>query len=282
MEAYKNFSFISKIYDNLKFYYYRHSLPSEPCHDDVWIVAYPKSGISWLGFLMSNVNLLMNSSERHLTWFNQQCLFPDIHVAQSKLSINNQMEFPDFRIIKSHSKYNPFYKQIIYLIRDPRDVMVSNYYYSKNFSNGLSKNVELFDYIKSNNGIKSWNRHVQSWINCQHWHKINYFRYEDLKENPKEILSRIYSLFGYDIPDDILNKSVEYSDIKQMKELESNYNKNSLKYFANRSNISSDAKFVREGKTNGSLNSEIDEEMNNYIWEKSKDSMKIFGYEYQK
>ena len=109
---------------------YIQATASTPLHDDHYVVSFPKSGATWMNFLMANVHLIMSGDRRRATFFNIHTLIPDIHITRD---IRQPLLFPGFRVAKSHSKINPYYKNVIYLIRDPIDTMISYWNYLMSF-----------------------------------------------------------------------------------------------------------------------------------------------------
>ena len=109
---------------------YRRLTSKQMRNDDIYLVSYPRSGNTWISFLITNVVKLYLNLNIEVNFFNMHTFIPDIHQSRD---IPIALQFPPFRrIIKSHSSYNPFYKNIFLLVRDPRDVMVSYYYFRKN------------------------------------------------------------------------------------------------------------------------------------------------------
>ncbi len=128
--------------------------------DDIFLVSFPKSGNTWTRFLLGN---LMNP-DKPVGFADIESVVPDIAV------------FPraDFRklkpprLIKSHDCFDPRYRRVIYIIRDPRDVAVSLYYYAKKVKN-IDDSFTLEAFItrmlvpgRSYNG--TWGEHAGSWL----------------------------------------------------------------------------------------------------------------------
>src|SRR5580698_1578569 len=95
--------------------------------DDIFLVSYPKSGNTWTRFLLGN---LMSPDER-VTFVNVERKVPDIY-AKSKKALK---KIPSPRVIKSHECFDPRYRRVIYIVRDPRDVAVSAYHYDRKGKN---------------------------------------------------------------------------------------------------------------------------------------------------
>jgi len=246
---------------------YSNLLPENPLHDDLYLVAFPKSGITWLSVLMANVNLKYNKVEVKASYYNVRDFIPDIH--QTRHLKTNILKFPGFRIIKSHSDYNPFYTKIIYLIRDPRDVMVSYYNFAKNLG---QFNGTLSEFIRSKKfGINVWIKHIESWFErTQSAQFINFIRYEDMKSDPKSIIERIYKLHGFNISEDIYDYAVRVSSFNDMKNNEEYYSEGNL-------TLNPNYKFHRKGIV-GSYKAELSKEDEMIIIEKAKKWLKLFKY----
>ncbi len=232
-------------HENMRCRLYKRYLPANPRHDDVFIVGFPKSGMTWLNFLLANVNVAMSDMDTEITFYNSNQYIPDIHV--SRLLSDPILAFPGFRMIKSHASYNPYYNFVIYIIRNPYDVMVSFYHFLKGL-NQFDKDFENF--IKNEkHGVAKWVEHVESWLakntSAQRLHLV---RYEDLKKNPADELDKIYKNLGKKIKQEALDYAVEMSSFDTMKKSESFYNMNDPNYSLN---------FIRTGRIMGN---EIDQD----------------------
>ena len=85
--------------------------------DDTFLVSYPKSGNTWVRFLLAN---LIHPNEK-VSFSNINRLLP----APGVLSKRFLRTLPRPRILKSHEPFDARFKKVIYLVRDPRDVAVS-------------------------------------------------------------------------------------------------------------------------------------------------------------
>ena len=87
--------------------------------DDTFIISYPRSGSTWTRFLAAN---LVYPNEK-VTFVNLDQLVPATAVS-SRHSLKSARR-P--RIIKSHNYYDHRYPRVVYVVRDPRDVVLSEY-----------------------------------------------------------------------------------------------------------------------------------------------------------
>jgi len=88
--------------------------------DDTFLVSYPKSGNTWARFLIAN---LLRPQES-VGFANIHDIIPGIDVVPHR----DMLRVPRPRIIKSHQYFDPRYRRIIYIVRDPRDVALSEYH----------------------------------------------------------------------------------------------------------------------------------------------------------
>lgn len=209
--------------------------------DDVYLVSYPKSGNTWVRFLIGNY-----ITNGQVDFSNDYSLLPDIHFNPEQ--IKNVSFSP--RIIKSHFQYTKDYKRIIYIVRDGRQVALSLYYYllSKNKISGLSFSEFLNAHFYTGDnvfGLGKWNSHVLSWLKKNEVSSILLIKYEDLHSDTKNQLIKILSFIGIFISEDLLKLAIEKSSFISMKSSEEN-NKEIVKKTHNFSDSSYG--FVREGK----------------------------------
>lgn len=254
-----------------KIAYHKHTLrlADSPCHDDLYMVSYPKSGATWMNFLMANIHLLESKSTKRPTFFNIPDIIPDIH-----LSLNVRRDpvlpFPGYRVFKSHDTYNPYYKKVICIIRDPRDVMVSYYHFMQSlgrFEGNLSEFVRSKKY-----GISSWCKHVRGWVDDSPVGlRISFIRYEDLKKDAFNTLKDMYLLLGHKLDEGLLQEAINASSFENMSALEKNYG------WGGRASAGK-LKFMRKGKSGGWVD-ELSADDVEYIKHISEKWMAHFGYE---
>lgn len=188
--------------------------PADRRVDDTFLVEFPKSGVTWLSFLLAKVNLQMSGIDRNPTHFAINDLVPDIHQSNH---LGNGLPFPGHRIIKSHAPHNPLYAKVFYLVRDPRDVMAS--YHAMltilgQYQGDLASMVDSPDL-----GIAAWCDHVEGWLTrTRPGVSFNVIRYEDLQEDTEGVLRHIYRVLGYTIPDGVLKTAVDTASFQAMKD----------------------------------------------------------------
>jgi hypothetical protein len=187
--------------------------------DDTFIVSYPRSGNTWARFLIAN---LVHPNEA-VTFANIEKLIPDTS-SQSNRALRRT---PRPRIIKTHQYFDPRYRKVIYIVRDPRDVALSYYQFQRKYRQiedgyPLERYVEDFvagSLISWDWG--TWGENVASWISTR-GQNANFMllRYEDMIENTTRELVRIAGFLGLEPTPERLEEAVCRSSADRMRALE--------------------------------------------------------------
>ncbi len=160
---------------------------------------------------------------------------------------------PRPRVIKSHECFDPRYKKIVYIVRDPRDVAVSNYHWEMkkgSFPETFSLEQFVPRWMDASywTRLGSWEDHVTSWLSTrQKAHSFVLIRYEDLQSDPITELARIARLLDINAKEDRLSQAVEMSSADRMRRLESEQGAKWVQTKYTRQ----DKPFVRKGGSGG-------------------------------
>ena len=181
-------------------------------HDTI-IVAYPKSGSTWLRFMIGNY-----ISNNRCDFTNYHFLVPDIHHNPYDC---NRLRPP--RIIKSHEPFTPEYYNVIYLARDGRDVAVSMFHHLKKYR--MLPFETPFDVFipQFNEGSVSkfgtWVEHVSKWINNVPQNFL-LIKYENMRLDPISSLKKVLIFAGIRLEEERIASAVRASDFSNMKRAE--------------------------------------------------------------
>jgi hypothetical protein len=184
--------------------------------DDSFVVSYPRSGNTWVRFLLANL-----ISEEPITFANIEACIPDVYKNTRKQLA--RLSRP--RVLKSHEYFDPRYNRVIYIVRDPRDVAVSYYHYQIKLRQ-LVNNYPLDRYVSrfvagDVDLYGSWGNNVASWLATrQNGTAFLLLRYEDFLRNPTQELARLASCLGIQHTRERLHRAVERSTAAKMRELE--------------------------------------------------------------
>lgn len=186
--------------------------------DDVFITSYPRSGNTWMRFLVSN--LIHQDDQTTFDTIDQR--IPDIH-SMSDTTISG---FPNPRFLKSHEYFDVRYPKVIYIVRDVRSVFVSLYHYR--MRNGdLEPGLPYFDFgVQFIDGIYprygTWEENVISWISVRGNDRERFLllKYEDLLDNCIRELKKVVRFLELDRSQEDLKNAVRKSSLDNMKTLE--------------------------------------------------------------
>ena len=212
-----------------------------PMHDDIYIVEFPKSGVTWLSHIISNIELQLINRDEIATFYNIQKYIIDVH--QTKETMINR--FLNRTFIKSHSQFNYNYIFVIYLMRHPVDVMVS--YYNMMIHSGYKADFETF--VKDEAyGVMAWKKHIKSWMYKRNdAQRIHFLKYENLIENTAQEIRFLYKNLGVRLSDKILSKAIQNASLEDMMESEEHYrtyNKNYTMPFIGKKNKKSKSELL--------------------------------------
>jgi hypothetical protein len=222
-------------------------LPIPPDDRDLFLVAFPKSGVNWLKWLMINANLLLSGDRREVNFFNSSDFIADIHsvrrVAPAReLQLGPTVSAPGCRCFTSHAPWTRRYRKVIYLVRDPRHVMASYQAHLASRGNWQGSLEALVEDPRF--GIEAWMAHVGGWLdNVDATARFTLLRYEDLTARPAEELIRLYGLLGWRLDGAMAAEAAARASPERMRALEAESNAGHPRL--------SEAEFVRRGEMTG-------------------------------
>jgi hypothetical protein len=212
--------------------------------DDTFLVSYPKSGNTWVRFLLAN---LIHPNEQ-VGFSNINRLLP----APGVLSKRFLRKLPRPRILKSHEPFDARFRKVIYLVRDPRDVAVSEYHFDLK-KRYIESDVTLEQFVKrfiagETSSYGSWWEHAASWIGARHGNPAFLLvRYEDLLSDSIGETAKIAEFLGIAADTDRLQAAVERSSADRMRKLE----KQQADQWTGTKNTRKEIPFVRAAKSGG-------------------------------
>ncbi|ABQ27963.1 sulfotransferase [Geotalea uraniireducens Rf4] len=180
------------------------------------VVEYPKSGGTWL------VSMLAHSLN-----LPRRDIYISENIAENGYDASkhpwytdaSSLGLPDSCIIKSHdfpdSARHRIPAKFVHLIRDGRDVIVSKYFFEKDFcvKNGIIDdfNIPFDDYVDMVS--KEWSAFVESWLETD----TVAFKYEELIVDAFSVLKDIYGHINVSQDDDSIIKGVNAFTKENMK-----------------------------------------------------------------
>lgn len=183
--------------------------------DDTFIVSYPKSGNTWVKFLIAN----MLEPTAKISFRNIDQFVPGIP-GQRKLA--NAMQRP--RFIKDHRPMYACHSRFIYIYRDGRDVLVSYYYYSKQRATFAGTFSEfLHSPILQTYGY--WHEHVSKAVNYaqQHPGRVLLIQYEQMLKTPIECAHQITDFCQLSTEKSVIEDAVNRCAFQKMQKMEKQF-----------------------------------------------------------
>lgn len=229
--------------------------------NDIYVVEFPKSGITWLSTILTNVAFLAAGMDRRATYFNVSAYVPDIHITGRSVG-DSVKPYLGLRFIKSHDTLNLNYRSVIYLCRDPFAVL-SSYYRFKRQAAKLDLSID--DLLRKGGVLDQWKGHVNGWLSfADQRRRLTLVRYEDILADAEKEIGELIKVLGIDIDAELLRKAVERSAIGPMQEDENRYRVRNPRYVL---------EFVK---------SERDTPLDAYkaeIYERTKAERQLLGYQ---
>ena len=206
--------------------------------NDFFLVSFPRSGSTWLRIMLLHYFMqqdfhLVRDKEKGRLYMNGEPFnhfMPSVYKTRiQKLKLPSSIP----RIVKSHYPYNHFYKKVIYLVRDPRDVLISYYYYLQRHnriprSYPLEKYVQQFPLTIDKIHRTSWADHVNGWMNTDV--PILVLRYEDLHEQPVHVLHSIMDFINYPWKKECAEHAIEFSRFENLRQSESSGKSDQIRF----------------------------------------------------
>jgi hypothetical protein len=212
--------------------------------DDVFLVSYPKSGNTWTRFLVANLAYPATPAN----FFTINTLIPD----PEALSKRELSRMPRPRIIKSHQYFDPRYKKVIYIVRDPRDVALSQFHFHRKRTlieddYPLDKFIARF-VAGETSPYGSWGENVASWLATrQNRPGFLLLRYEDMLENAARELTKVAAFLGFPAESERIQNAVSCSSADEMRKME----RSQAHLWSSTKSTRQDVPFVRSAKAGG-------------------------------
>jgi Sulfotransferase domain len=217
--------------------------------DDIFLVSYPRSGNTWTRFLIGN----LLKPDDPVSFANIETCIPEIYFNPDRIL----RSLPRPRLLKSHECFQPLYKRVIYITRDPRDVAVSFYHHHVKAGN-LSDDFPIDEFVprfvagEFDPAFGSWGENVQSWLAVRDGSRnFLWLQYEQMLRSPESALEKIAEFLlanlwpQMDTAPDRIRRAVELSSLDRMRTLERQQSKQWVLTRSTRQ----DKPFVRAAKT---------------------------------
>ncbi len=187
--------------------------------DDTFLVSYPRSGNTWTRFLIANLIY----PQHHIGFADIERFIPDAEAHSNRYL----RKIPSPRLIKSHQYFDHRYPRVIYIVRDPRDVVVSYYDFSRKYRHipdayPMERYVEDFVHARLNSASwGTWAENVGTWVAARQGHpNFLLLRYEDMLGDAAAGLAQVARFLAVEPTPERIRHAVEGSSASKMRELE--------------------------------------------------------------
>lgn len=204
---------------------------------DVIIASYPRSGNTWLRFLLFDIFTGKRSGFQEV---NAAIPYVPRHAEALRL-------LPDGgRLISTHEVYRRDYRKAIYIVRDVRDVAVSEFLREQ--AKGLIGDFDEYaqEFLAGRKRHGSWADHVSSYLDARITGegKLLVLKYEDMHEKPEETLRQVLGFLGREADSASIARALADNTVEKMRQKEDH----SDVTFQGKGD---DGRFVRKGAVGG-------------------------------
>lgn len=189
----------------------------------VWLASYPKSGNTWLRFFLHNYLFGKATSSQEVAQ-----KIPDIHRIRTIPS-----DHPGSLLCKTHFALSPHHPSLqdtigfIYLLRHPKDILLSSLNYCRLEGDNLMSEEEFaMEFIKNMGapkweavGMGSWPSHYHSWMHKPSFPHI-VLRYENMLESPQSCFQQVLEFLNIPVDKCKLDHAVHECSFQKLKDLE--------------------------------------------------------------
>jgi hypothetical protein len=188
----------------------------------IWLASYPRSGNTWMRFLLCSYLVGRVRDVQTV-----EARIPNLHRgALDRLPRRGPI------VCKTHLPFGPQHparedsRGVIYLLRHPKDVLLSNLNYFAISCRDLDARQFALDFIREGGvpdwrrmGIGGWAEHVRSWIGANTLPKL-VIRYEAMVSDPGRALGDALAFLGIEPDRRRLGRAVRSCTLSRLRQLE--------------------------------------------------------------
>lgn len=190
--------------------------------DDIFVVTYPKSGTNWMIEILS---LIIKDGDP--SWVRSVPIWQRAPWCETVVGAFSLPDESTPRLMSSHLPIQLFTKsfftskaKVIYMGRNPRDVVVSLYHYSKiagQLKDPGTPDQFLQNFLKGEVQFGSWFDHIKGWIRMQGKDNFLFITYEELQKDLPGSVRRVCQFLGWRLSEEALASVVAHSAFEAMK-----------------------------------------------------------------
>ena len=206
---------------------------------DVMLASYPRSGSTWTRFILAEILARESSGFDNVNHF-----IPEMGIQWAAAEV-----IPGGgRLVKTHEPYRKEYKRAIYLVRDGRDAMFSQYSREKELGIVyLDFDGYLSEFLQGKiAGYGGWHQHVNSWLDSPlaRTGDLLVIRFEEMRKEMEGAIAAMLNFLGLTVDLGTIRDAVANNTLDRMREKENAAQK------LHKSD-SEEGRFVRKGSVAG-------------------------------
>lgn len=219
---------------------------------DVFLVGHPKSGNTLMSYLLAMI--VFKDFEKKINLANIDHYVPGIHFED--IAIERHPNLSERRVFRNEVPVYPrYYPRTIYLVRDPRSVLVSYYHMYCTIFNDTTTTLQGFvdEYLRNGNiqryepQIDRWDRQVLAWSDrADRDDRVLIVKYEDMVKKKPEILKKTLTFTGIECSNELFDLVIQRSSFEAMRKTEEEFGEENYP-----GEMAQRGRFIRKGKSDG-------------------------------
>ncbi len=223
---------------------------------DMLVLSRAKSGRTWLRAMLSRLY-----QKKHGLAENQLMEYDNFHQQNAAVPVIAMTHGHYLDRLARHPRHGQKLRSmpVVFLLRDPRDVAVSEYFQSTRRASAYKREMyqvedsgSMFDFVmQSPLGLPAICDYLNNWHReLDDWQSVYRLYYETLRAQPEAEMQRLLAFLGQDFSAEAIGDAVEFASFEALKRKErDNYYKNSR--LKAKDTLDPDSYKVRRGKVGG-------------------------------
>jgi hypothetical protein len=156
-------------------------------------------------------------------------------------------------LIKTHEPFHKQYRKAIYLVRDVRDVVLSEFAYQKALG-WIPDDFERFlqQFLQGEvNPFSPWHQHVPGWMDSPLAQSSDFLliKFEEMRRNTEQVVSRVLDFLDVVVDPQTVRDAIANNTVQRMQEKEQRSPQ--LSEAAPKPSASEESRFIRSGSVGG-------------------------------